>query len=223
MTFSILAVDSTGAIGSAICSSSPAVAARCVSLADGIGGAHSQNITDPRLGQYLIDGLRDGRAVEEVMRSVISTNPDIDYRQLLAIDPRGHSAVFSGTHVLGISGEARSACAVAAGNMLSRPEIPQIMVDAFNDSQGDLEIRLLVALIAAVQSGGEAGPVRSAGLSVVRNAGWRVTDLRVDWSESPVDDLTTILHQTWLPQRDTYVSRGLNPSAAPRFGVPGDE
>ncbi|HWH25648.1 MAG TPA: DUF1028 domain-containing protein [Pseudolysinimonas sp.] len=223
MTFSILAVDGTGAIGSAICSSSPAVAARCINLADGVGGANSQNITDPRLGQRLLDGLREGRPVDEVMRSITTTTPDVEYRQLLAIDPDGLSAVFSGAQVLGIHGEGRSAHAVAAGNMLARPEIPQIMVDAFESSDGEMETRLLAALTAAVDAGGEAGPVRSAGVSVVRSAGWRVTDLRLDWSDNPVSDLETILRETWLPQRDNYVRRALNPSAAPSYGVPGDE
>ena len=49
MTFS-LAVRDGGAFGSVICSSSPAVGARCVHLRDGAGVVHSQNITDSRLG-----------------------------------------------------------------------------------------------------------------------------------------------------------------------------
>lgn len=223
MTFSILAVDETGAIGSAICSSSPAVAARCVHLADGIGGANSQNVTDPRIGSQLLQGLRDGGTVTDVMTELVSSAPGIEYRQLLVIDPHGHSAMFSGTHVLGVHGMVQSSHAVAAGNMLSRADLPQIMVDAFEASHGDLEVRLLAALTAAVGAGGEAGPVHSAGLSVVRSAGWRVTDLRVDWSDDPVGMLGTILIETWLPQRDDYVTRALDPTAASSYGVPGDE
>lgn len=223
MTFSILAVDGTGAIGSAICSSSPAVAARCVNLADGVGGAHSQNITDPRLGPRLIDGLRDGRPVEEVLAWVVDSTPDIDYRQLLVIDRNGRSAIHSGSQVLGHHGQAQSAHAVAAGNMLARDDVPQLMVDAFEAATGELEVRLLAALQAAIAAGGEEGPVHSAGVAVVRDAGWRVTDLRVDWAENPVDLLGEILVETWLPQRDAYVTRGLMPAGAPSYGVPGDE
>ncbi|RNE59192.1 DUF1028 domain-containing protein [Cryobacterium tepidiphilum] len=223
MTFSLLAVDDTGAIGSAICSSSPAVAARCVSLADGIGGAHSQNITDPRLGPQLIDGLRDGRTVDDVLAAIVESTPDIDYRQLLVIDRTGRSAIHSGAHVLGTHGQAYSAHAVAAGNMLASAEIPQLMVEAFDATMGDLELRLLAALQAAVSAGGEEGPVRSAGIAVVRDAGWRVTDVRVDWADDPVETLGQILVATWLPQRDAYVTRGLTPAGAPTYGVPGDE
>ncbi len=223
MTFSILAADGTGAIGSAICSSSPAVAARCISLADGVGGANSQNVTDPRLGPLLLDGLRDGLSVEEALSALVAATPDIEYRQLLLIDAAGNTAIHSGGHVLGVHGEARSAHAVAAGNLLSRPDLPQLMVDAFEASEGELETRLLAALTAAIEAGGEAGPVHSAGIAVVRDAGWRVTDLRVDWDDDPVGRLGEILVGTWLPQRDDYVARGLSPSASPSYGVPGDE
>lgn len=223
MTFSILTADGTGAIGSAICSSSPAVAARCISLADGVGGANSQNVTDPRLGPRLLDGLRDGLSVEEALSALVAATPDIEYRQLLLIDAAGNTAIHSGGHVLGVHGEARSAHAVAAGNLLSRPDLPQLMVDAFEASEGELETRLLAALTAAIEAGGEAGPVHSAGIAVVRDAGWRVTDLRVDWDDDPVGRLGEILVGTWLPQRDDYVVRGLSPSASPSYGVPGDE
>jgi uncharacterized Ntn-hydrolase superfamily protein len=71
-------------------------------------------------------------------------------------------------------------------------------------------------------AGGEAGPLHSAGLSVVRAAPWRETDLRVDWSDEPIAELR-LLVEIWLPQRDDYVARALHPEDAPSYGVPGDE
>ena len=79
-----------------------------------------------------------------------------------------------------------------------------------------------MALTAGLKTGGEAGPVHSAGLAVVRKVPWRETDLRVDWSDQPIDDLHALL-DVWLPQRDDYVTRGLNPATASSYGVPGDE
>jgi uncharacterized Ntn-hydrolase superfamily protein len=75
---------------------------------------------------------------------------------------------------------------------------------------------------AGLAAGGEAGPVHSAGLAVVRGAGWAETDLRVDWSETPLGDLAALL-ELWLPQRDDYVTRGTDPASSPSYGVPGDE
>jgi uncharacterized Ntn-hydrolase superfamily protein len=56
---------------------------------------------------------------------------------------------------------------------------------------------------------------------VVADVDWRVTDLRVDWHEEPVTELARLL-DVWLPQRDDYVQRGLDPAASPSYGVPGD-
>lgn len=223
MTFSIVARDAGGAFGAVICSSSPAVAARCVHLADGVGGVNSQNITDPRLGPVLLERLRRGDPAPDALRALTEETENIAFRQLLVVDAAGRAAAYSGEHALGVFGHAIGDGVVAGGNLLASAAIPQLMVDRFEDSEGDLELRLLAAAQAAMQAGGEAGPVHSAGLSVVRDAGWRVTDLRVDWTDGdPIAELAGLL-EVWLPQRDDYVDRGLNPSAAPTYGVPGDE
>ncbi|MGR0219921.1 DUF1028 domain-containing protein [Agromyces sp. ZXT2-6] len=223
MTFSLVARDASGALGSAICSSSPAVAARCVTLADGIGAVNSQNITDPRLGPSVVDRLRSGMSTRDALDAVVSATPHTEFRQLLVVDAGGGAAVHSGGRALGIFGHATGDGVAAGGNLLAAADIPQRMVDAFHAATGELEHRLLAAMRAAMDAGGEAGPVHSAGLAVVRDAGWRVTDLRVDWTDGdPVAELGALL-ELWVPQRDAYVTRALDPAAAPSYGVPGDE
>ena len=73
-----------------------------------------------------------------------------------------------------------------------------------------------------MQAGGEEGPVHSAGLLIVSDVPWPVTDLRVDWSDDPVAALTA-LWRLWRPQAAAYRTRALDPAAAPSYGVPGDE
>lgn len=223
MTFSLVAKDETGAFGSAICSSSPAVSARCSHLADGVGGVNSQNITDPRLGPKILKLMESGKSAPDSLQEVTEGTENIEFRQILVVDMAGKTAAYSGGRALGIFGDASGKAVVAGGNMLASAEIPQLMVDAFTNTPGDMEIRLIASLKAAKAAGGEEGPVHSAGLSVVRNTGWRVTDLRVDWAEEdPIGQLATLL-ELWLPQRDDYVTRALNPNVAPSYGVPGDE
>ena len=74
----------------------------------------------------------------------------------------------------------------------------------------------------SLRAGGEAGPVHSAGLIVVSDVPWPVTDLRVDWSEDPIAELSA-LWRLWRPQAEAYRLRALDPAAAPSYGVPGDE
>lgn len=226
MTLSLILRDpATGEFGSIIASSSPAVAARCLHLADGFGGANSQNVTDPRLGPLLLAQLRSGASAQEAIAIVVGvTNPEtIGYRQLLVLDSEGRAAAHAGEHALGVFGAVTRKNAVAGGNMLANLGVLDAFVDTALAATGRIEQRLLAGLRAAADAGGEEGPLHSAGLAVVANAGWRITDLRVDWSEAdPVAALGELLGR-WLPQRDAYIDRGLNPAAAPSYGVPGDE
>lgn len=222
MTFSVLGTDGQGAVGIAVTSSSPAVAARCIHLRPGVGGASSQNITDPRLGTELLDALESGLGAEDAMRRVTEGRALIDHRQLTVLNLRGEGAAYTGSGALGVHHDKVADGVVAAGNLLSDTAVVDAVADSFVSSTGELEERLLAALVAGLEAGGEAGPVRSVGLSVVRDVAWRVTDLRVDWSDDPIGQLGELL-AVWLPQRDEYVTRALDPSGAPSYGVPGDE
>lgn len=222
MTFSILARDNDGAIGMAVCSSSPAVAARCLHLESGTGGVASQNITDPRFGPMLLERLEQGDSAEEALAWLSANDTTLEYRQISILPISGDGVAHSGAHTLGTYHAKKGADAIVAGNLLDNTGVIDAMLENFKTSTGQLERRLLEAMQAGQQAGGEAGPVHSAGLAVSRQSGWDETDLRVDWSEAPIEDLDKLL-ELWLPMRNDYVTRGINPSTAPSYGVPGDE
>lgn len=221
MTFSVLGTDGT-AVGIAVTSSSPAVAARCIHLRAGVGGASSQNITDPRLGTELLDALGSGLGARAALASVVEGRELIEYRQLTVLGLDGEGAAHTGDGALGVHHQRVEPDVVAAGNLLADTDVVDAVADAFVATTGELEERLLAALEAGLAAGGEAGEIHSAGLAVVREVPWRETDLRVDWSEKPIEELRELL-EVWLPQRDDYVTRALDPAGAPSYGVPGDE
>ncbi|GAA2363049.1 DUF1028 domain-containing protein [Saccharopolyspora halophila] len=224
MTFSIVARDTSGGamrFGMAASSSSPAVAARVAHLRPGVGAAASQNITDPRLGGRLLDRLAGHGDAARALDEVTSAD-DIEYRQLTALGRTGPGVAYSGARTLGTHGSAVADGVVVAGNMLAGEHIPRSIVAAFTSTSGELEQRLVAALRAGLDAGGEEGPVHSAGLVVVSDVDWPITDLRVDWAEDPIGQLAELV-DVWLPQRDDYVTRGLHPGSAPSYGVPGDE
>ena len=221
MTFS-LAVRDGASFGSVICSSSPAVGARCVHLRDDVGAVHSQNITDPRLGVRLLDLLEGGATAADALARVVADDATSRYRQLVVVDSSGSTAIHSGPDALGIVGEHRAPGAAAAGNMLATPQVPRRLVEGWTASSGPIEVRLLVAFGAAMDEGGEAGPVRSAAITVVSGHGWRTTDLRVDWSDDPLAAMAELV-ELWLPQRDAYIQRGEDPARSAGYGVPGDD
>jgi uncharacterized Ntn-hydrolase superfamily protein len=224
MTFSLTArCAETGLFGMVISSSSPAVAARCVHLRAKVGAVASQNITDPALGQIGLDLLARGLAATEVRDALVASSPAISYRQLVIVDTIGRTASYSGSGTLGVHAVHPADGVIAAGNMLANEEVPAAMVRAYQAAAGEpFAKRLLAALRGGLDQGGEAGPVHSAGLCLVREVSWPVVDLRIDWSDRPIE----ALHDLWAvyePQLEDYVRRARNPAQAPGFGVAGDD
>lgn len=224
MTFSIVArCAETGMFGVAVSSSSPAVAARCAYAEAGVGAIASQNITDPTLGTRGLELMARGASASEAVQILKATGAYIDYRQVTAVDAAGRTAIHSGPNALGAWSEAKAENVACGGNLLANAEVPAAMVEAFLGSKGHLGDRLITVMRAALTAGGEEGPVHSAGMKLVREVTWPVADLRVDWTEDcPIEGLAT-LWDIYKPQLDAYVTRALDPSAAPSYGVPGDK
>jgi uncharacterized Ntn-hydrolase superfamily protein len=224
MTFSLVGrCARTGMLGVVVTSSSPAVAARCAWARARAGAVSTQNVTDPSLGPRVLDVIASGRPAADALDEMLATAPHAEFRQLAVIDAAGRTASYSGARTLGTYGARAGLDCLAAGNLLAGDGVPAAMVLGFEQRPDDhLASRLLAALQAGLAAGGEQGPVRSCGLLVVDQVAWPVTDLRVDWHDDPVGELARLL-TVWLPQEADYVQRAVDPTAAPSYGVPGDE
>jgi uncharacterized Ntn-hydrolase superfamily protein len=223
MTFSLVARDPvTGAFGIVICSSSPAVASRCAHARATVGVVASQNITNPALGSRVLDALAGGAYADTALKAALAQEQFPDYRQLTVVDKRGNTSVHSGTESLGVHTSTQGDQAAAAGNLLKDESvITELRAGYSNSGSAAFEERLLDGLRAAMAAGGEEGPVHSAGMAVVEDVSWPVTDLRVDFADDPVADLIE-LWRLWKPQKEDYRVRGIDPTRAPSYGVPGD-
>lgn len=224
MTFSIVGrCAETGQLGIAISSSSIAVGARCPWVRAGVGAVATQNVTLPALGPQILDRLEAGLDPAAALEQALSSNGYSQYRQVTVIDQHGKVALFTGSEALGVNHAVAGENCVAAGNLLSSTAVIEAMTQAFGSATGCLAERLIAAMQAAMAAGGEAGPVHSAALKVVGDLVWPMVDLRVDWAdEAPID----ALEQLWLaykPQMQDYITRALDPTKAPSYGVPGDE
>jgi uncharacterized Ntn-hydrolase superfamily protein len=221
MTFSLVVRDEA-AFGMVICSSSPAVASRCVHLRAGVGAVASQNVTNPHLGVVALDALAGGANADAALNAALAAERNPDYRQLIVVDKNGDTKVYTGANALGIHHAVEAENAAAAGNMLrDKSVIEALLIGYTSSTASSLERRLLDGFTAAVAAGGEAGPVHSAGLQVTEDVPWAVTDLRVDWHDDPLAELHR-LWSVWEPQKRDYRIRGLDPGVAPTYGVPGD-
>ncbi len=224
MTFSIAGrCARTGAFGVAITTSSIAVGARCPHARAGVGAVSTQNVTDPNLGPKLLDLMSQGLSARDSIDSIIRGRPHIEYRQLTAVDRNGTSASWSGRHILGTHGVSEQTDCVAAGNLLKTSALPQAMTNAFAlHANEHLAERLLRALEAGLEAGGEEGPVHSAALIVHHEQRFPLVNLRVDWDDKNPVRVLRKLWEIYEPQMGAYLQRAIDPTNAPRYGVPGD-
>jgi uncharacterized Ntn-hydrolase superfamily protein len=126
------------------------------------------------------DGLPPGRAI-----SVGLVGDEEAERQVLAISPTG-AAVFTGDQLEDYAGDVVGDFFVAAGFRLAGRDVVLAMEEAFVSTDAPLADRLLAALAAGRDAGGEKDGARSAALLIVgpgarfatRN---RLLDLRVDF------------------------------------------
>jgi uncharacterized Ntn-hydrolase superfamily protein len=222
MTISIAAWDQqTGQFGAAIASSSIRVSSRCLHWRSNVGIAHSQNITDPRLDQRMLGLLADGVTTTDAVNAAVTSTPYAQYRQLALINNQGETGLFTGDQVLGCFSFAQGKHCIAAGNLLANESVSAAMTTNFEQSSGTFRQRILDALRAGVDAGGEANPLHSAGLLIGADVSWPIVKLRIDWDEDPIAKMIAGW-AVYEPQIDDYITRAFDPGVAPSYGVPGD-
>ncbi|MGI9310180.1 MAG: DUF1028 domain-containing protein [bacterium] len=225
MTFSIVGrCRRSGQFGVAITTSSISVGARCPHVRAGVGAVATQNITDPSIGPAVLDQLAAGRAADDALRAALRGRADLEYRQVTAVDRNGATACHTGARILGIHAQAAGTDCFAAGNLLANEEVPTRIVEQFAQRDEDhLAERLLGALEAGLNAGGEQGEVHSAALLVADRQPFALVDLRIDWRDHDPVGALRALWRDYRPQMDDYLTRALDPGNAPSYGVPGDE
>lgn len=212
MTFSLVGrCNRTGMLGVAVTSSSVCVASRCAWARSGVGAVATQNLTDPALGALALDLLERGLAPSVVCEMLVRADPYPEHRQHLLIDRHGETAAYSGAKALAVHAQATGPFCVAAGNILRSDCVPPAMVERFAlHPEQDLDLRLIDALVAGLEAGGEVRELRSAGLLVVDTEHWPVIDLRVDEHATPLAELARIA-EIYRPLRAGCVLRATRP------------
>lgn len=216
MTFSIaLRCPQTGQLGLAGATSSMAMGARCLFVNHDAGAVITQHRTDPRLGVAALRYLRSGLSAQETLDK-IATAPGIEWRELAIVDRNGATALRQGANQEPIFANASSPGIVAVGNILRNDQVPAAMVAAALETSGKpIAERLLAALDAALEAGGEIFPLSSAALKVAEYPDFCSVDLRVDHAAEPLGELRR-LWEAYEPQMATFVERVLNPDTGGR-------
>jgi uncharacterized Ntn-hydrolase superfamily protein len=212
-TFSIVArCPRTRMFGIGIATSSVAVAARCLHAKAGVGAIATQASTDPRLGLTGLKLLELGFSAPKVLAVLRASDPYIAKRQLSIVDKDGRSVCHTGAENREWCGHVQGQNFAAAANMVVGEQVVKAMAERFaSDADLPLEERLLLAIEAGHDAGGEAIGEHSAGLLVVDREVFPRVDLRVDEHATAVAELRRIF-EVYRPLIDYFQERAANPT-----------
>jgi uncharacterized Ntn-hydrolase superfamily protein len=165
----------------------------------GIGAIATQAMVNISYGPRGLDMLSRGQNAERVVQQLTDADEGRDLRQLAIIDARGGVSAWTGRCCIKDAGHIISQHYSVQANMMLNDKVPHAMADAFESASGPLAERMVVALEAAQEVGGDIRGKQSAALIVVRGKPtgmeWedRLVDLRVDDHEEPIVEMKRLL------------------------------
>ena len=190
MTWSILARDAHGNFGVAIASRFFAVGALCMHTQRGLGALSTQALMNPTYGPRGLQLLAAGRPAELTVAALVEADPGRDQRQLHVLPATGPGAAFTGSSCVDWCGHQIFEDLSVAGNMLAGPQVLEATADAFQQSLHlPLAERLLAAMAAGEDAGGDKRGKQSAALCIQGDEDYLQLDLRVDDHEEPMLEL----------------------------------
>lgn len=197
MTFSILARDAkTGAIGGAAATGSLCVGGWVLRGKLSAGMSASQGAAPSTFwGEEVLQRMHEGSAPEKAVTDVTSRDKGRAYRQLAAMDLLGNAAAYTGDENEDVKGSLIFSDGIVSGNMLGSDDVLSAMASAFTVSGGVFEERLIGALKAAHDAGGDFRGLLSAALLVLHPDHPPLT-LRIDHhADDPIGALERLLYR----------------------------
>jgi uncharacterized Ntn-hydrolase superfamily protein len=194
VTYSIVGRDeSSGELGVAVQSRAFRVGL-CAWARPGVGAVATQSFTEYGYGPRGLDLLGAGELPGDALAQLLQADEQRDFRQVAFLAADGRTAAHTGPACVPDCGHVERPDVSAQGNMLASPTVWHAAADAFGEADGPLAERLLDALDAAQEAGGDFRGRESATLVVVSgnpdDEPWeRAFDLRVDNHAEPLREL----------------------------------
>jgi len=217
MTWSLLAVDESGALGVGIASKFFAVGSLCPGIVTGKGALSTQALMNPLYRRAGLAALAQGLAPEEIVGRVTGEDEGRDVRQFHVLDASGRSAAHTGRACIDWCGSVSGRGYSIAGNMLAGPGVLAETASAFESgSRLSFPQRMLAAMEAGEKAGGDKRGRQGAALLIHGTEEYPFLDLRVDDHADPLAELRR-LHDVSLERFQAFV--GCLPSRANPAGI----
>jgi uncharacterized Ntn-hydrolase superfamily protein len=203
VTYSIVAFDQpTTQWGVAVASKAMCVGAHVPWGAGGVGAVATQAYHDLRYGYEALAALRDGQDAHGVVGRLTTDDPESVFRQLGVVDADGRATTFTGEQCTSWAGGLSGESWAVQGNILAGQHVVEAMAQAYLDADGPFAERLLTALLAGDESGGDRRGRQAASVKIWQlpvEAGGDRRDvslfLRIDDAELPVHDLQHLVRR----------------------------
>ena len=199
-TYSIVARDpETGEMGVAVQSHWFSVGSIVTWGEAGVGVVATQSFVNPAFGPEGLKLLKSGMTAPEVVDKLIAEDEGRDVRQLAILDVNGNVKSYTGKNCIQGAGNIIGKDYSVQANLMLNDKIWGAMSESFEKSTGPLAERLVAALEAAQNAGGDIRGKQSAAILVVRGKStgkvWedRLIDLRVEDSPTPLLELKRLL------------------------------
>ncbi|MBL8133316.1 MAG: DUF1028 domain-containing protein [Anaerolineae bacterium] len=199
-TFSIVACDpDQRAWGVAVASKFLGVGCRVPWAKAEVGAIATQSWAKISFGPDGLAMMESGRSAAETLAALLAADPGRERRQVGVVDRHGSAAAHTGTECADWAGHRVGEGFACQGNILAGARVIDAMVDAYQGTRGELAVRLMAALTAGDDAGGDKRGKQAAALVVVKmNAGYggdndRYVDVRVDDDLEPVARLADLL------------------------------
>ncbi|GAA1858814.1 DUF1028 domain-containing protein [Microbacterium koreense] len=196
MTYSILALDpEAGQIGVAVQSHYFGVGSLVPWARPGVGVVATQSVVRAEYGRDLLDELAAGRDPQQALDELVAADDGEAVRQVAVLRIDGVGATHTGSGCIASAGHAVGSLARGQANLVAGPAVWEGMLDVFENSAGTLASRMLDALDAAQDAGGDLRGQQAAALKIVSTTDTSdlgadtVLDLRVDDHPAPLAEL----------------------------------
>jgi uncharacterized Ntn-hydrolase superfamily protein len=164
----------------------------------GAGAVATQSYANTSYGPKALSLMSQGKSAQETLELLLADDSEKEMRQVGLIDAAGNAATFTGKECYDWAGGVTGKHFAAQGNILVDERTVEAMASVFTKAEGTLTERLLAALDAGQEAGGDRRGKQSAALYVVKEKGGyggfndRFVDLRVDEHPDPIKELIRI-------------------------------
>jgi uncharacterized Ntn-hydrolase superfamily protein len=163
------------------------------------GAVATQSFANTTYGPRGLELLAKGKSADEVIKLLTDDDKQKDVRQVGIVDAQGNPATFTGSKCQPWAGGKTGKHYACQGNILAGEKVVDAMAKAFEEAKGPLAWRIMAAMEAGDQAGGDRRGKQSAAILVVRDRGGyggfndRAIDFRVDDHADPIPELARIL------------------------------